>query len=137
VKNSNLTRLVDKKKREGKVRSLQILFDESSGNHQFSEPFLRLTPMTVFQLGRCISRVTKQRIADLPVPEKCEETFEQNERIFTERLEWKCDEFWKHQQAVHFQKLLRDDEDVTSSQNRIRAPPMLTPIKVKFTGRNG
>jgi len=125
---TQLTRLIEKKKREGKVRWLQILFDESNGEEFFAEPFLRLTSMTVFQLGRCISRVTKQRIADLPVPKNCEETFERNERICEERLEWNSDDFWKHQQAVHFQKLLRDDDDATSSPNRIRAPPMLTPI---------
>ena len=124
---TQLTRLIEKKKREGKVRWLQILFDESNGEEFFAEPFLRLTTMTVFQLGRCISRVTKQRIADLPVPENCEEAFERNERILTERLEWNSDDFWKHQQAVHFQKLLRDDDDAMSSPNRIRAPPMLTP----------
>ena len=117
------------------MRWLQILFNESNGEEFFAEPFLRLTSMTVFQLGRFISRVTKQRIADLPVPKNCEETFERNERIYEERLECNSDDFWKHQQAVHFQKLLRDDDDATSSPNRIRAPPMLTPINVKSTVR--
>ena len=132
---TQLTCLIEKKKREGKVHSVQILFDESNGEEFFAEPFLRLTSMTVFQLGRFISRVTKQRIADLPVPKNCEETFERNERIYEERLEWNSDDFWKHQQAVHFQKLLRDDDDATSSPNRIRAPLMLTPINVKSTVR--
>ena len=59
---TQLTCLIEKKKREGKVCWLQILFDESNGEEFFAEPFLRLTSMTVFQLGRCISRVTKQRI---------------------------------------------------------------------------
>jgi hypothetical protein len=102
----------------------------------FAEPFLRLTTKTIFQLGRCISRVTKQRIADLPVPENREEVFKRNERIFTEHLEWNSDDFWKHRQAVHFQKLLRDDDDATSSPNRITAPTLLTPINVNSTGKN-
>lgn len=102
----------------------------------FAEPFLRLTTKTIFQIGRFISRVTKQRIADLPVPENREEVFKRNERIFTEHLEWNSDDFWKHQQAVHFQKLLRDDDDATSSPNRITAPTMLTPINVNSTGKN-
>ena len=133
---TQLTCLIEKKKREGKVRWLQILFDESNGEEFFAEPFLRLTTKTIFQLGRFISRVTKQRIADLPVPKNCEETFNRNERIFTERVEWNSDDFWKHQHAVHIQKLLRDDDDATSSPNRITAPTLLTPINVKFTGRN-